>query len=543
MAGIGSVLDIARQALSANSEGLRVASENIANVNTPGYSRRRAEMVANQSQGALGASLGTGVSVSFISRIIDRFLDASYRQSIGERAEAESRSGYLSSVESYFGLSSGTGRIDQSLTAFFAKLQDLQNNPADPALRASVVQAGQTLGSDIQRTFDGLAALQRQADSEIGNYVSQVNNLAAQIAETNRLLQGTELGQQQNNGVRDQREELIRQLGELVKVNTIEDSSGQVSVFMENGFALVSGQDVRTLEYVNSPVQVPAVTYPTGLDGGALGHIVFDANPGAGQSHVDFTSTFAAGSGRLAGLLQIRGVQSTTDTSPFDAVGDLPDIAARIELIARDLLVRFNNTYRGPDEDTGTVALDPSSGGLDDVGAAYSPTAIFGLFTYNGASTSTAPGSASLVSTGIYANSIEFAFSDQRLLATALDMNATAGSLTFAPGDASNVAALLGLRSQTQTYTLGNVTVTGTIEDLFADARNVVANGAAAAKQQETLTKDREEQTKTLAQSVSGVNLDEELTQLIRFQRSFQGAARLVTASDQMMQELMNLIR
>jgi flagellar hook-associated protein 1 FlgK len=543
MAGIGSVLDIARQALAANSEGLRVASENIANVNTPGYSRRRAEFVTTQAQGPTGARLGTGVSVSFVQRIIDKFLDASHRSSIGDRAEAEARADYLSSVETYFGLSRGTGRIDQSLSAFFSRLQDLQNNPADPALRSQVIQSGQTLTDDIQRTFNGLANLQRQADSQIGNYVTQVNNLSAQIAEANRLLQGTELGQQQNNGVRDQREELIRQLSELVAVNTVEDSSGQISVFMANGFALVSGQDVRTLEFVASPVTVPVVAYPTGLDGGALGHIVYDADTGAGQSHVDFTSTFASGSGRISGLLQVRGVQSTTDTTSFDAVGDIPEIAARVELIARDLLVRFNNTYRGPDENGLTVALDPSSGGLDDVGAAYTPTAIFGLFTYGGATNSTAPGSASLVGTGIYANSVSFAVTDQRQLATALDLDPATGTLSFAPGDASNVTALLGLRTQTQTYTLGSVTVSGTIEDLFADARNVVANRASAAKQQETLTKDREEQAKTLAQSVSGVNLDEELIKLINFQRSFQGAARLVTVSDQMMDELMNLIR
>ena len=543
MAGIGSVLDIARQALSANTEGLRVTSENIANVNTPGYSRRRGNFVTTQAQGSLSVRLGTGVSVPVIERIVDSFLNAAYRNASGARAEAETRSDYLSSVETYFGLGSGTGRIDQSLSAFFSRLQDLQSNPSDPALRSQVVQSGQTLADDIKGTFDGLALLQRQADSELGNYVSQVNNLSEKIAESNRLLQGTELGQQQNIGLRDQRDELVRQLSELVNINTVEDGTGQLSVFLENGFGLVSGQDYRTLEFVNSPVTVPVVAYPPGLDGGSLGHIVYDANSGVGQSHVDFTSTFASGSGKIAGLLQIRGVQATTDTSSFSAVGDIPEIATRIELIARDLLVRFNNTYRGPDEDGGTAALDPSSGGLDDVGAAYTPTPIFGLFTYNGASASTAPGSASLVATGTYANTISFAFTDQRQLATALDLDPTAGVLSFAPGDASNVTALLGLRSQVQTYTLGGVTVTGSIEDLFADARNVVSNRAAAAEQQAVLSKDREEQTKNLALAVSGVNLDEELTKLITYQRSFQGAARLVTISDQLMQELMNLIR
>lgn len=547
---IGSLLDTSRRALNAQSSSIAVIGDNIANVNTNGYTRRRAELVSTVGAAGGGFEIGSGVEVKNIVRITDQFLNRDLVGRIGDSAKAEIKSEFLERAEAPFNLEVNPVRINFQLNAFFSSLQDLQANPADISLRTQVLQSGNNLGVLINETYNSLAKLQREADDRIGVVISDVNRLTSSIAEINGQISRSESSDQQALTLRDQRDQMLRDLGKFVSFNTIEDSNKQVSVYLSNGFSLVSASNSFNLEVTSSPSFEPAGGYPPGLDGGSLRHIVHDFG---GGSHGDLTQIINSGSGELGGLLEIRGTQSATDVNSFDTTGPLVEVAAQIELIARDLLTRFNFEYLGPDEDSGTAGHQPSSFDLD--GNQPNP---FGLFSFVGAAAgnnfgdvngdgipSDADLNALMASSAIgsFAGRIFFNVDSERGFAAARDLDPADGSTSWLAGDSSNIVALINLRDANQTYTLGSYSTTTTIDVLYSLSVANIGAKSARSKDDLNIALAREAQINELQQSVSGVNLDEEFALLIKFQRAFQGAARLIRIGDDLSTEIINLIR
>ncbi len=539
--GISGLLDTSRRALFAQTQAIRVIGNNIANVNTEGYSRRRVELTARgtNSDGEV-EGIGAGVSVNRIIRVIDSFLESEFRTRISDLGDSSVRSEFLSRAETAFSLDTTVGRIGFQLTEFFGALEDLAADPANIPLRSNVIDKGQSLTQSIQTTYDVLADLQREANNRIQVFVDEVNQLSSQIAELNGLLAQSGADGQENLGLLDQREMLIRQLSEKLAVKTVTNSDGTVLVTLENGFGLVTGTESRDIQFTTTPSFAPGGGYPPGLDGQALGHIVYDYDPTAGTSHIDLTGIIAASGGEIGGLLQVRGVQDTTDTTPFDAVGSLVDVASRVEAIAQDLLTRFNTAYLGADENGGLGGLQPSSGDLSGTGPG-----VYGLFSFAGAVDSDAdgiPDDLSAIGLSSYASQIEFGVSDPSDIAAALDLDPAAGATSFAPGDGSNLAALIALRDTATTYSVGNFSMTTTIEDLYNSTVTYVGSASAQANGSFVVAKERHDQQQELKAAVSGVNLDEELANLINFQRAFEASARMIGVGDQLFQEILSLL-
>lgn len=549
MGAIASLLDLTRRSLNAQAQSIRTVGDNIANVNTPGYSRRKAELVTSQATGTENLRTGTGVEVSRVVRQVDQFINSAYLGRVNDRASAELREQYLSRAEQPFALENAPGHIDYEMTQFFSALSDLANSPSDLPLRTQVLQKGESLVNAIRDTYNQVASLQRETDTRVYDVVSEVNTLSTQIADINLQIRSGETADQENLSLRDKRDQLLRDLSELVPIDTVETSDSQVLVSLKNGFALVKGSEVQELEVTTDPSFAPVGGYPRGLDGAALSFVVYDFNATAVDAHADMTSVLAAGGGELGALLRLRGVQATTDTDSFDAVGDLVDVATRIEVISRDLLTRFNQTYLGPsDENGGTAYYDSTSGGLDDVGAAYTATPVYGLFTFTGATDSDAdgrPDDLTAIGRSNYSSVLTFGVTNERQLAMAVDLDATAGVRSFAPGDASNIQNIANLRNAQvdySTYGVGSYAATTTIEGLYKETVGFVGGLNAQAKSEASVAKSQEDQVKQLYDSVSGVNLDEEFASLINFQRGFQASARLVRTSDELMTEVINLL-
>lgn len=548
--GIDSLLDISKRALFAQTQAIRVIGSNIANANTAGYSRRTAELVTTQPTSSAGlGEAGTGVEVAEIQRVVDTYLTNQEMGQISETSKFDIRNEILKRAESPFSLDSTAGHIGTDLSNFFSSLQDLAANPSSVPLRTSVIQSGQTLAQSIKNGFDQVASLQRETDDRISTEIDDVNRLTSQIADLNSQIAGSENGNGEALTLRDQREELMRQLSKLVSFDTVKTDDGAVLITLKNGFGLVTGSTARKLECTKAPtLGNPNPVFPSGLDGDALNHIVFDFDATkAGVSDVDLTSIFAAGGGEIAGLLTLRGIQTDSDITPYDAQGDLVTLGARVESIARDLLTRFNNSYRGPDEDSGTAGLQPSSGDLNN----NSP-GLFGLFTFVGANAGfDADNSGTIDGTELatannaqnYATQIQFGFDDPRELAAALDLNPVAGAKSFAPGDSANLDRLLAERDNTVTYSLGSsLNETTTIEGLYNSTVSTAGRLASQASNDFNVAKDRESQVQELRASVSGVSLDEEFANLINFQRAFEASGRIVKVGDELMQQILQLL-
>ncbi len=541
MASIGSLLNSSRQALNAQSTGIKIIGDNISNVNTPGYTRRRAELVTTQPEGIGNLQTGTGVSVNVINRIVDTFLTKELRDRGTDRAQAEVRQEFLSRAEQIFSLADSDSGIGFELSRFFSSLEDVAANPSDIALRAQVIEHGQSLALTINSSYEQLATLQREADTRIASMVTSLNQLTGQIADLNRQIAKGETSEQQNLTLRDQRDEAIRQLGEMVPVQTLDQADRTTMVMLGNGFALVNAGNARTIDFETSPSFAPVGGFQVGLDGSPLGHIVFDFDPNGVGSHSDLTGLIRAGGGELGGLLAVRGTPGAADTSSFDADGSLVELAAQVETIARDLLTRFNTEYRGPDEDTVTANLQPSSFDLNG-----NQPGVFGLFNYSGAvddgdGIATA---ADLTASGRpnFASVLSFAVSQPRDLAAARDLDPLDASTAFAPGDSANIDAMLALRTVNVAYSLGTFSATTTIEQVYQNAVSTAGGSASRANNDVKLAQGREEQVQELYNGTSAVSLDEEFANLISYQRAFEAAARLVRVGDELLTQVLGLL-
>lgn len=546
---ISSLLSTSRRALAAQTTSIAVTGNNIANVNTQGYTRQRAELVSTATGNAQILHRGTGVEVLRITRLADSFINKDLIARTGERAKAEIKSEFLSRAEAPFSLEGGPGTINYQLNAFFSSLEDLQANPSDIPLRTQVLQRGSDLSFTINETYNSLARLQREADNRLEQSVSDINRLTTSIAELNAQITKSEYMSQEALNLRDQRDMLTQELGEIISFQSTEDSRGQVTLYLSSGFTLVNGDMSNNLEVNYSPSFAPPGGYPPGLDGAPLGHIVFDYGSG---SHGDLTGILKNGTGTLAGLLDLRGVQTPTDTSTFDTDGSLVEVAAHIELIARDLLTRFNREYLGADEDSATAGHQPSSFDLN--GNQPDP---FGLFTFKGANAGnnfgdvdgdglpdTADLNAILASGQVtnFASTINFGITSERAIAAARDLDPADASTSWASGDSSNITALIQLRKDVINYNLGAVNATSNLDGMYTLSVSNVGGKSARARDDLSIFSTRENQVKELQQSISGVNLDEEFAQLIKFQRAFQGAARLIKIGDDLSNELIQLL-
>lgn len=549
--GLTSLLDISRRALYVQSQSLRVISNNIANVNTEGYTRRRVDL-----QTIIGASddtnvFGAGADIAGVTRIVDRFVNDALEQRISERSEADVRDQLLARVELMFGLQGNPGQIGTELNAFFDSLDTLATNPASSQLRDQVILRGESLVRAVRSTYDLIAQAQREADTRLAGAVTDLNGITERIAQLNGQIAGGEIGNQENLALRDQRDLLLRDLSELVSYSKVEDSQGQLLISLQSGFALVQGTSSNALDFTYAP---SFGNYPVGLDSRGLGTIVFDFDPSATQAHGDLMQTLAAGSGEIAGLINIRGLQSSTDTSPFDASGDLVNIASRIESIARELLTTFNQVYRGDDPDTVAIededastaaVIDARSGDLNGNGPG-----VFGLFTYSGiagSGDSDADGlaeNADLTATGIpvFASRLAFAISDTSSLAAALDLDAADASTDFAQGDASNIQNLLKLRTQNASVTVGSFTPSASISTIFEQTSSMVGSLKRVEENNVQIFTAREEQIRQFYDSVSGVSIDEEFANLIDTQRAYEASARLLRVGDELISQILQLL-
>ncbi|MCB0345851.1 MAG: flagellar hook-associated protein FlgK [Bdellovibrionales bacterium] len=554
--GISGLLNNSRSSLQAQQSAIRVIGENIANVNTEGYTRRIAglESIALNSQGG-DISFGQGVNIGSISREVDRFLESALGDRLSAFSAAQIRENLLNRAQAPFALDSVSGNVGQKLNDFFSALDDLAVNPADIALRQSVIDQGESLVNAIHVTYDTVASLQQEADGRIGILIQDVNRISGEIADLNLQINASESGDQQNLPLRDKRDALVRDLSELIGVSTLEDSDGNLQVSLANGFALVSGSTSRELEFVTDPTFAPPGGYPTGLNGFGMGHIVFDYDPSGAGSHLGLTNIIAAGGGEIGGLLSFRGVQDAADSTPFDAVGDAVTIASSVEAISRDLLTRFNSRYIGSPNDGDNTIAGFQSSAVDLNG--LNP-AVFGLFDFVrpdaaalDADGNGLPGPADLndaVTVGgvvSFASIINFVPDEPQDIAAASDVDPGNG-IEFGEGDNSILISILNERKVDRDYGaafgIPAINDVSTIDELYDSSVTTIGSLTRVAINTRELEGDRVEQLENEKAQKSGVSLDEEFARLINFQRAFQGSARMVGVADDLLAEVIGLL-
>ncbi len=501
MPGLNASLYLGLTGLQAQQSALNVVGQNIANVNTPGYTRQRAELTSNFSQADGQLYFGTGVSLTAVQGIRDRFLDLQIYRETAKQSGAAERFAGLNAIATSLADTGATG-IAALVQTFFQGFQDLSAQPESSALRSNLINKAQGMVTALQSRYQLLDDQRNNADQAVKSLVTEVNSLTSQISQLNlRVMAESSPGA--NNDARDQRKALTDKLATLVGINVYEGDKGEYQITLDSGSGtLVSGSSAFDLSTLGG----------AGLDGRAS--VVLKL----GTSTIDVTSGIKEG--QLGAKLDLRdnilrGYQQQLDklaagiasqvnlqhTKGFDAKG-----------------VQGTNFFlgaQGPyDAATGLPPLPPP------------PPNPLGLPSYSS-------GDPSQFYRGMVNElAINAAIvKDPSLVAAA----GAAG----AGGDNANANALASLQFTADSGFGGTVlgspysTVVGS---LVSDVGNRVQTWNTQATAQQNLVLALQNQR----DSLSGVNLDEEASNMMTLQRGYQASARFISVINQLTDQLVN---
>jgi flagellar hook-associated protein 1 FlgK len=242
MANIYGLLSIGQSALLTQQRAIDITGNNIANVNTPGYSRQRLTIVQKTPVRDVGGqTMSAGVtSETAIQRFYDQFIGAQLSDETENLGRWEAKKDALEKAELIFDESTTYG-LSNAMSQFWNAWQDLANDPSGVAERTSLVSTGQYLSDTFNQIYGSLRDLQSDIDIHVTNITSDVNDIAGRIADVNSKVTQIEVGGHNANELRDERDQLILELSKLIDIQSYEDNNGNINISVGNGKPLVDG--------------------------------------------------------------------------------------------------------------------------------------------------------------------------------------------------------------------------------------------------------------------------------------------------------------
>jgi flagellar hook-associated protein 1 FlgK len=239
MTNVYGLFTIGRTALMAQQKGIDITGNNIANVNTEGYSRQRLNLVQNSPVRVDGATMSTGVKADQrIQRFYDQFLNAQLSDENESLGRWEARRNTLEKAEMLFDEVSGYG-LNAAMSDYWNAWNDVINNPSGLVERVSLVNAGEYLATTFSGLRGSLTDLQDDLNTSIDQRVEEINAIASQIAEMNLKISQVEVSGHAANDFRDQREALALELSKIIDIDSFEDGDGNLTIMVAGGKPLV----------------------------------------------------------------------------------------------------------------------------------------------------------------------------------------------------------------------------------------------------------------------------------------------------------------
>lgn len=232
------------ESLFINRQGVDTSGHNIANANTEGYSRQRINTSAREPTGLRGLEIGNGVMADSITRANDKYIDKQLTDSKQVFGESSTRFNELSKIELIYNTESSSN-IANRLAEFFASLHDLSAYPEDLSVRTNVREAGVNLVSAIKGVDEKLRVAREDIDSQIQGEVAQINDLLEQIADLNVKIVGSD---GKANDYLDERDRLVRTLGEKIQISYYIKDGGSVVVRGPGESILVEDREISHLD-------------------------------------------------------------------------------------------------------------------------------------------------------------------------------------------------------------------------------------------------------------------------------------------------------
>lgn len=536
------LFDIGKSSIFSNQVAMNAISNNIANVNTEGYSRQEVVLETTAGVQIRGDYLGRGVQIAGIRRHFDRFMQL---QIIGQNqsyGRSYSLDQGLSHVEQIFNEAKGLGLFD-SLQDYFNAWQGVATDPEGQPQRITLLQKARALIQNAQQIERDLSDTLKNVNDEITNVVERVNSITSQIAQLSEKIVQVEAGQtdKQASYIRDQRDKLLNDLAEQIDYTWYEDNNGYLTV-------MVGGKSLVTPE--------KAYQLSTSVD--------IEGNRSVTFGRDDLTSLFEKG--QLAGNIAVRD-EISTDT--------LTNLRKLIASIIKETNSLHSSGY-GLDGSTGNDFFDPlqistldySSGAyissavvsdasaltLDEYDINFTDASTYDIInnttgvavasgqTYSAGSTITFDG-IDVVIDGAPAAADSFLVSPLRdviknvnVAITDTRKIASASSALTLPGDNTNALRLFQL-SQSGISDLSGAT----FEGFYRGIVSTVGVDSKAATDSFTYDSNLLFELEKKREEKSGVSLDEEAANLIRYQRAFEAGARIIKITDELLQMVIDL--
>lgn len=536
-----NLYNIALSGLNSAQLALGSTSNNITNINTPGYNREVTQLAENRSSG--------GVKVVDIERQFNKFVAAQLNDANSTHASLTAYKGQIQQIDAL--LADSKSGLATMMQGFFSSLQSLAGAPSDPAARQGVIGSADNLTSQFRSMDAYLADLNNGVNGEVENQVIQINNIANQMAELNKQISLAKAKSgDAPNALLNQRDQLVADLSNRIGVKLNIQDNGTYNVSVGNGISLVAG---------NTSFQMTAIPDAANPTRTTVGYV------DGGGNMIQLQETSIKG-GELAGILEFRrealdsaqnrlgqlavslsmgfnaqhaaGVDFNGDAGDdFFTVGTPKIFSNERNTSASFLTAEFTDASQLGISDydvsfTAATGYTVKKSGTNEVVGTFAPGStelVFGGLTVsvNGAP---AEGDRFLVKPLQYAAAdFRNVISDVSLIAAGLPDGGTGSA------DNRNALALQGLQFKPL------INGVSSLNQGYSALVNDVGNRSQIAKINEAAHSVLSEQLRGVQQSESGVNLDEEATNLLRYQQWYQASARVVETATTIVDTILNI--
>ena len=507
MPGLSSSLYIGLSGLQAAQGALSVVGHNIANVNTPNFSRQRVGLNANQPQTFGSVAFGTGVNLGNITGMRDKFLEMQITQSTSRQQGAEVKYSGVEGISSVF-QDDGTSGLSSLVQNFFQGFQQLSARPEDGALRTNLIGQAQSLVNGLKIRYQMLEDQRTQADQSIESIAKEVNTLTTQIAALNQRISAEPTAGADSDG-RDSRQTLVNKLAGLVGIQVYEDSSNQLQISLDSGSAaLVSGS--TAYEMITTMV-------------GSQRQVVVDR----GGVSVPVTANQNK-EGRLGANLNLRDIV-------------LSGYQNKLDELAAGIVGQTNMIHRSGYDLSGTAVL-----GTNWQDFFQSPPPPPPLIA-NGVNGLPIVNSVAISAGNHYQGMVRAMTVNQSIVDD--PSRIAAADAAGSPGNNGNARILANLQNVSGTVNTSLTAVagpngadmgnTGPYSSVISGLVSMIGTDVQTFKTAATGQDNLLSALKTQRDRVSAVDMDEEAMSLIAYQRSYQASARFISVIDQLTAQLL----
>lgn len=532
-------LEVARRGMIAQQAALYTTGHNIANANTPGYTRQRVNFVqtdpypaASRNRPQIPGQMGTGVEAGSIQRIRESFLDDQYRTEFNKLGYWQTRSDAFVKMEDIMNEPSTDG-LAQTINQFWGSLQDLSTNPEDSGARSVVRQRALAVIDTFKFMSNSLNAIQKDLGMQIDVENNNLNAILQKIGHLNDLIGQVEPHGYVPNDLYDERDRLVDELSEIVsiRVERVKSSGkpddiaeGKYNIFLtdEEGKDILNGTDpIKIVDGENLKVAKVQITKDASITYNPISTIEFVDESDPTVSLGSFDAIDFESPGKLKAFVESYGYVDNTGT-PSTAGGIYPEMLYNLDLMAVKFVEKFNDIH---DDGHGLPPVD-SDGNV--TGLAPTNNEFFKHF---------ADIDVSITESNPYGAASKIELSDKIIN----DLNNIAASLDGSSGDGSNAKNLSDIKDVLLDFDPDPATTD--YVSIHSFYQRLIGEMGVDAELAERMTKNAttlRDSVELRRNSVSNVSLDEEMTNMIKFQHAYNAAARNITLIDEMLDKIIN---